>query len=147
MGIGSWRFHFSFSENRWQGVNLQLNLQFINFIGDTFTNLVTFFPFVSGSPRKVWTNRRFQVSPRIWYKKCFKDKNIYIKSKEQQKKLHITFLTFSYIRWDSPHKYRTKYKMIAIFFFKSLKCEICTIRMSSFLVLLEGNVNVANDSL
>jgi len=36
----------------------EMNLQFSNIVADTFTNLAGFISFVSGSPRKVWTNHK-----------------------------------------------------------------------------------------
>ena len=77
----------------------KMNLQLNNIIGDTFTKLADFFPFVSGFPRKVWTNHKLfsNLSIRLGdsrnlheflYVTLNKLKlGIYILSKEQQKNL------------------------------------------------------------
>jgi len=35
-----------------------MNIQLINIIGDMITNLADFLVFLSGSPRKLWTNHK-----------------------------------------------------------------------------------------
>ena len=42
---------------RWKFFS-EMNLQFINIIGDKFTNFADLFTFVSDSPKNIWNNHK-----------------------------------------------------------------------------------------